>query len=368
MNKKHNRLLDSSKIQQESFHKNRVKRDEVSGNIGENMNSEFHQEIVIKEMEFNDEISTMVVDGKVDELKFHDSLGVVEQSFEESEIYESLKNKQRRGGLFLIGITIVISLVMVFSFPVVEEMEFWKTLWEKTPLKWVNQMLQVHEELQIPVMKVELGKALENGNTEKIRLFLKAEGDLESRDDKGHTPLMKSVIYRNTELLQFLLDQGANPNVSDSQGDTPLVWAASKNQNEMVTLLLQHGADPNRGMFNSLMWASFHGNEETVEHLLSHGSQPDLRSRDGWSALMWASERGYQPVVQKLLASGAGVNLQNSEGYTPLMLAVKRGRTETVKTLLSSGADIGIQSFDRKNAVDLAIEYERKALLPLLHP
>ncbi|MEC9172177.1 MAG: hypothetical protein VYC97_06210, partial [SAR324 cluster bacterium] len=64
MNKKHNRLLDSSKIQQEPLHKDKVKRNQVSGNIGENMNSEFHKEKVIKEMEFNDEISTMVVDGK----------------------------------------------------------------------------------------------------------------------------------------------------------------------------------------------------------------------------------------------------------------------------------------------------------------
>ena len=143
MNKKHNRLLDSCKIQQDSLHKKRVKRDEASGNIGENMNSEFHEEKVIKEMEFNDEISTMVVDGKEDELKFHDSLGVVEHPFEESETDESQKNKQRRGGLFLIGITIVVSLVMAFSFPVVEETKFWKTLWEKIPLKGVNPMLQV---------------------------------------------------------------------------------------------------------------------------------------------------------------------------------------------------------------------------------
>ena len=64
MNKKHNRLLDSSNIQQEPLHKDKVKRNQVSGNIGENMNSEFHEEKVIKEMEFNDEISTMVVDGK----------------------------------------------------------------------------------------------------------------------------------------------------------------------------------------------------------------------------------------------------------------------------------------------------------------
>ena len=199
MNKKHNRLLDSSKIQQEPLNKDKVKRNQVSGNIGENMNSEFHEKKVIKEMEFNDEISTMVVDGKEDELKFHDSLGVVEHSFEGSETDESLKNKQGRGGLFLIGITIVISLVMVFSFPVVEETKFWKTLWEKTPLKWFNQMLQVDEEQLLPVMTVELGKALEKGNTEKIRLLLKADGDLDSRDQKGHTPLMTAVIYRKPQ-------------------------------------------------------------------------------------------------------------------------------------------------------------------------
>ena len=154
MNKKHNRLLDSSKIQQEPLHKNKLKRDQASGNIGENMNSDFHEEQVIKEMEFNDEISTMVVDGKEDELKFHDSLEVVEHPFEGPETDGRLKNKQRRGGLFLIGITIVVSLVMAFIFPVVGETKFWKTLWEKNPLKWVNHMLQVNEKQQLPVMTV----------------------------------------------------------------------------------------------------------------------------------------------------------------------------------------------------------------------
>ena len=81
------------------------------------MNSEFHEEKVIKEMEFNDEISTMVVDGKEDELKFHDFLGVVEHTFEGAETEESLKNKQRREGLFLIGITIDVSFGDGFQLP-----------------------------------------------------------------------------------------------------------------------------------------------------------------------------------------------------------------------------------------------------------
>ena len=45
MNKKLNRLLDSSKIQQDSLHKKRVKRDKASGNIGKNMNSEFRNDL-----------------------------------------------------------------------------------------------------------------------------------------------------------------------------------------------------------------------------------------------------------------------------------------------------------------------------------
>ncbi len=48
MNKKHNRLLDSIKIQQEPLHKDKVKRNQVSGNIGENMNYDFHTEKVMK--------------------------------------------------------------------------------------------------------------------------------------------------------------------------------------------------------------------------------------------------------------------------------------------------------------------------------
>ena len=93
---------------------------------------------------------------------------MVEHSFEGFGTDESLKIKERRGGLFLIGITIVVSLVMAFSFPVVEETKFWKTLWEKTSLKWVNHMLQVDEKRQLPVMTVELGKALEKGILKKF--------------------------------------------------------------------------------------------------------------------------------------------------------------------------------------------------------
>ena len=278
-----------------------------------------------------------------------------------------IEKGQNDGGILLVILTVLAALVMVINLPVIEEEDFWKTVWEETPLQWINEILK-NEEEEIPEMPAEIASALESGNSEELRRLFKAEKDLESIDEQGHTPLMKAVIYRNPGLLQYLLVLGANPDATDSQGDTALVWSASQNQTELVALLLQNGADPDRGMFNSLMWASFHGNSQMVQLLLSQGSNPNLRSRDCWTALMWASDRGHEPVIQRLLDAGANVNSQNSEGYTPLMLAVKRGRTETVKKLIEAGADSGIQGFDRKNALDIAREHKRSDLLPLLRP
>ena len=190
--------------------------------------------------------------------------------------------------------------------------------------------------------------------------------EIEARDSRGYTPLMKAVINGDLEMLVKLLEQGAETEVADHQGDTPLVWAASQNQPELLRLLLNHGANPNRGNFNALMWASFHGNGEVVRLLLEQGGDPDLRSRDGRTALMWAVEQGHLPAVRRLLEARALVDLQNGEGYTALMFAVRKGRVDVVRFLMESGADPSIKSFDRRTALDLAREHDRQELLPLL--
>ena len=327
---------------------------------------EKHEQNNTQDMEFDDQIAVLDIGNKGSEVELDDPDGVVKELSDHSE-EDDIEKGQNHGGILLVILTVLAALVMVINLPVIEEEDFWKTVWEETPLQWINEILK-NEEEEIPEMPAEIASALESGNSEELRRLFKAEKDLESRDEQGHTPLMKAVIYRNPGLLQYLLVLGANPDATDSQGDTALVWSASQNQTELVALLLQNGADPDRGMFNSLMWASFHGNSQMVQLLLSQGSDPNLRSRDGWTALMWASDRGHEPVIQRLLDAGANVNSQNSEGYTPLMLAVKRGRTETVKKLIEAGADSGIQGFDRKNALDIAREHKRSDLLPLLRP
>ena len=190
--------------------------------------------------------------------------------------------------------------------------------------------------------------------------------EIEARDSRGYTPLMKAVINGDLEILAKLLEQGAETEVADRQGDTPLVWAASQNQPELLRLLLDHGANPNRGNFNALMWVSFHGNGDMVRLLLEQGGDPNLRSRDGRTAMMWAAEQGNLLAVRRLLEARALVDLQNGEGYTALMFAVRKGRVDVVRLLMESGADPSIKSFDRKTALDLAREHHRQELLPLL--
>ncbi len=220
--------------------------------------------------------------------------------------------------------------------------------------------------LQDPVHSGWIWAALENGNLVQVRKLLAAGLNIEVRDRQGHSPLMKAVVHGNPELVRILVQHGARVNVSDELGDTPLVWAASKDQLEVVRILLDHGADPDRGIFTAMMWAALHGNLEMVVLLLQSGGDPDLRSREGWSALMWASEKGHSSVVEHLLTSGVSINAQNREGYTALMLAVRRGRESVAKILLKYGADRSISGLDRKTALDLARQFKRMHLIPLL--
>ena len=295
-----------------------------------------------------------------------EALGKVSDLSTEAEFGDSDPPSLRPGGLLLILLTVLAALLMVLSLPVLDEEDLWNTVWEESPLRLVTRWLHQPSPQESQETPAEIQAALESGNLEDLRRIMNAETDLESRDSRGYTPLMKAVIYRNPELLKLLLDLGAEPNVSDQQGDTPLVWAASQNEPELLILLLQHGADPNRGMFNALMWTAFHGNLVMFQLLLDHGADPNLRSREGWSVLMWAAEQGHQPLVKRLLRVGSGLDLQNNEGYTALMLATKRGRSAVVRTLLEAGADPSISGFDRKTALDLALENRRTELTPLL--
>lgn len=189
----------------------------------------------------------------------------------------------------------------------------------------------------------DLIAAAQVGDKVKVKRFLQAGIDVDTRGENGWTALMRAAGSGHTEIVQILLEAGAGVNVRDGNGWTALMKAAGRGHNETVRILLEAGADVNRSDksgLTALMVAVKGDHIEVVRILLKAGA--DVNSR-GYSmtALMIAAEDGSTEVVQILLQAGADLNLTGYYG-TALMSAVGRGHTEVMQILLEAGADVNV--------------------------
>ena len=99
---------------------------------------------------------------------------------------------------------------------------------------------------------------------------------LNTRDDKGETPLNVAIAGRDDEWTGFLLSEGADPNLGGRNGDTPLIAAARV---------------------------------------------------------------GYLGAAADLIRLRVKIDAINRMGETPLIVAVQQRQTAIVKLLLAAGAD-----------------------------
>jgi hypothetical protein len=87
--------------------------------------------------------------------------------------------------------------------------------------------------------------AAEGGHDSLVRLLISKGSKLESTDDEaGRTPLWIAAANGHNAVVALLAGEGALLSPGDSDGRTPLCMAAETCNDEMVRLLLQLGADP----------------------------------------------------------------------------------------------------------------------------
>lgn len=87
--------------------------------------------------------------------------------------------------------------------------------------------------------------AAQEGKTESIKLLLKYGAEVNTRNNKGITPLISACLIAGiAENVKLLLDGGANINEQSKKGDTAIYYAAYYGYPQIVQLLLEHGADP----------------------------------------------------------------------------------------------------------------------------
>ena len=81
------------------------------------------------------------------------------------------------------------------------------------------------------------------GDTIAIKTFLAAGMNINSRNEKGHTALMRAAETGQTETVQSLLAAGANPNLTSGDRNSALTLAAWNGDLPTMKVLIAGGAD-----------------------------------------------------------------------------------------------------------------------------
>jgi len=74
-----------------------------------------------------------------------------------------------------------------------------------------------------------------------VTLLVDEGADVNSRNEKGQTPLHFAVLFDHIEKAELLINAGADVNAKDKSDRTPLDIAVDRGYTEIVELLRKHG-------------------------------------------------------------------------------------------------------------------------------
>lgn len=122
-------------------------------------------------------------------------------------------------------------------------------------------------------------KLVEEGNTNKIKLFLQDQSNINIREKNGFTPLAFAILFvGNFELVDILLTFGADPNCCVFDECVPIL-VCSFYDIRITRLLLSRGADPNfRDIHGSTPLMRCCGRYDLLELLFNFRANPYLRN------------------------------------------------------------------------------------------
>lgn len=133
---------------------------------------------------------------------------------------------------------------------------YWDRTWEGMPDKNIEYLiaenftefllgLTPYTELDNPIEELPAFQAAERGDHEAVQRHLLDKGEIDLRNDRGHTLLMCAARNSWPRVVDILLRIGADPNARDAAGWTPLHHAVWSGSLDSVKLLLTAEADTN---------------------------------------------------------------------------------------------------------------------------
>ncbi|MFC1726732.1 ankyrin repeat domain-containing protein [candidate division KSB1 bacterium] len=252
----------------------------------------------------------------------------------------------------------------------------------------------------------EIHDAAKNGNLDKVKTLLAANpGLLNSKDNRGNTPIHSAVSKGRTSVISFLIEKGAEINSKNKNGLTPLFMALDMGRNNAAKILIEKGADLQFTGYlrrTLLHMAARAGNTEIIFLLIEKGADVNAKDSKGStpldiavftekagaakllldkggefnaakpltyefeSLLNKAVRRGKTDLVKFMIDVGGDVNSTDESGYTKLQNAAASGQIDVVSLLLERGVNVTGKGENRKTPLQLAVEHGHKDIYDML--
>ncbi|MHC4464183.1 MAG: ankyrin repeat domain-containing protein [Planctomycetota bacterium] len=173
------------------------------------------------------------------------------------------------------------------------------------------------------------------GDTAKVMNFIEKGSDVNTKNQRGLTPLHYAARRGHKEIVEVLLANGADVDARDRTGRTPAERALLDGHNEIIELLISNGAD-----VYPLYLAVSMRDLDKVRRLIRDGADVNKRTQYGTTAIQIAAVAGFRDIAELLIDKGADVNAGDSWDWTSLHSAAEKGHRELAELLIAKGANV----------------------------
>lgn len=166
--------------------------------------------------------------------------------------------------------------------------------------------------------------AVEKGDSDWIKQYVSENGDINTVNKAGKSPLLIAIEKNRYNVFSYLLEQGADPNYRNDKADPRenqviMAKAATNSDGSYLKVALSFGGDPNTlDSYGRPILLSAISHLENSKILIESGANINSIGANGKSALHKAIQIKNYDVAYYLLQQRADVSIRNKFGQTPI--------------------------------------------------
>ena len=186
-----------------------------------------------------------------------------------------------------------------------------------------------------------------------VKQLLEMKLDINTRDQRGWTAIMKAAWRGRLDIFNLLLKNGADINLRNDDDWGPLDLAVQgycqnpRLQLEIASFLIDHGCDINHQSIvekgqTSFIYVSFMCSPELAKWVIENGGDINIKDRNEETPLFSVIVSKNTVTAQVLLENGAEINYLNKDHLSMVHMATHHEDVEILRLLAKHGADMDI--------------------------